>query len=897
MKYSSLRILIGFAILVCIIIFLIKKKLKSNAEKELIRLAAEKDRVEKERIRLELAEIKRLKEKDFIESLQPNINSLNLKFDLLLKYKNGYFNSNKLLSWKSIASTIYSDISNKDTEFLKLESSTLTEINKFKNNYLQCEKLRKEYNQKFIKYELEECETFFSDIDNASLDQQQRLAIVKDEDNNLVIAGAGSGKTTTVAGKVAYVINRFNVKPEEILLITFTKKASDEMKERIRKKMQIDIEVNTFHSFGRKVIGAVTNNMPSVIDEREFSLQMKSIFSSLMCDTKYADKVIKFITEYKLETKDTDDFESHGEYINYLKDNNIKSYKTIETVINGRVTILREQCKSIEEVKIANYLFLNGVNYKYEEPYKHPTANNIYAQYKPDFYLPDNDLYIEHFGLIDKDNNVPHWFSSANGMTAKEKYNSDIAWKRETHKNHQTSLIETFSYENKADLLLTNLKSKLEDVGVNFTPRTTDEIWEILNSIAKEDVSALDTLIKTFLNLFKSNNFEIIKLKAEINKIVDEEIKARHELFISIFEPILIKYNSYLKTNNLIDFSDMINEASNYIEKNKFQNKYKYIIIDEFQDTSIGRFNLIKALLNNNKSCRLFAVGDDWQSIYRFAGSDISLFTEFEKHFGITEFSKIETTYRFNKNMIDLSSKFILANPNQTPKELKPFAVNEIEPIEILHSNSFKNDDPLPLIEALKKINAETSKTKIKVKIIALSRYNHFVNLYKERTDLFSVIYNAVDKNYIITCLEFPHLPIEFLTVHRSKGLQADYVIILNCVSGQYGFPSEQADDPILNLLLSKSDQFKNGEERRLFYVALTRSKKKTFITTNTTYKSKFINEIDPNYIEDPKSKCPKCLQGDKVRKDGINKFGNPYTKYSCSNWNYDCTYLEWVNN
>ena len=547
MKYLSSRILIGFAILMCILIFfLIKKKLKSNAEKELIRLAEEKDRAEKERIRLELAEIKRLKEKDFIESLQPNVNSLNLKFDLLLKYKNGYFNNNKLLSWKSIASTIYSDISGKNTEFLRLEPSTFAEINKFKNNYLQCEKLRKEYNQKFIKYELEECETFFSDIDNASLDQQQRLAIVKDEDNNLVIAGAGSGKTTTVAGKVAYVIDRFNIKPEEILLITFTKKASDEMKERIRKKMQIDIEVNTFHSFGRKVIGAVTNNMPSVIDEREFSTQMKNIFSSLMCDAKYADKVIKFITEYKLETKDTDSFESHGEYINYLKDNNIKSYKTIEVVINGRVTILREQCKSLEEVKIANYLFLNGVNYKYEEPYQHPTADNIYAQWKPDFYLPDYDIYIEHFALIDKDNNVPHWFSSTNGISAKDKYNSDITWKRSTNSKFETTLIETYSYENKADVLLTNLKSKLESVGVEFKPRTTDEIWEILNSIAKDDVSALDTLIKTFLNLFKSNNFEIIKVKAEINNIVDEEIKTRHKLFISIYDyksRLLINFN------------------------------------------------------------------------------------------------------------------------------------------------------------------------------------------------------------------------------------------------------------------------------------------------------------------------------------------------------------------
>lgn len=812
------------------VFYLVNRYFKKIADEERIKIAKLKKEQEKER--LELEEIQRLKEKKNIESLHPNIFGLNQKFNLFLDYNNGYFNNRKLDNWKSISKTLYFKVSKNNTENLKLDSNILLEINKFKNNYLQGEAIRLEYNKLFSKNELEECEFFFSNIDNTSLDIQQRLAIVKDEDNNLVIAGAGSGKTTTVAGKVAYVIERFKIKPEEILLITFTKKASDEMKERIRIKMGIKIEVNTFHSFGRKIIGEVTGKMPDVIKEREFYNEMKNIFGSLMMDSKYANNVIKFITEYKIETKESEDFESHGEYINYIKDNNIKSYKTVEKVINGRVTILRETCKSLEEVKIANYLFLNGINYKYEEPYQYPTATNIYAQYKPDFYLPDYNIYIEHFGLIDKNNNVPDWFSSSNNLTAKEKYNLDVEWKREKHKEHETTLIETFSYENKANVLLVNLQSKLEKVGVEFKPRRADEIWEILNSIAKDDVSALDTLINTFLNLFKSNNYEINKIKFQISKMKDEKIKTRYLLFFSIFEPIFDKYNSFLKTKNLIDFSDMINEATNYIRLNKFKSKFKYIIIDEFQDTSIGRFNLIKALLKNNESCKLFAVGDDWQSIYRFAGSDISLFTEFEKHFGITEFSKIETTYRFNKNMINLSSKFILSNPNQTVKKLKSFSKNEIEPVEIIYSNSFKNDDPKPLIEALKKINSENLSNKSRLKIFALSRYKHFINLYQDHKDLFSVRYNEIDKTYITTYIEFPHLPVEFLTVHRSKGLQSDYVILLNCVSGQYGFPSEQADDPILNLLLSKSDQFKNGEERRLFYVALTRSKTKTFITT-----------------------------------------------------------------
>jgi DNA helicase-4 len=852
-----------------------------------------KDRKEQERVRAEM-EAKRIKEKAVLQEMHPNIVEANKLFSKYISLNDGYFNSNKLSAWKSSVSNLHSEVCKHSVETLSLDRSLLEDINQLKTNYKTGETIRKRYNKKFVEKELHECDTLFSNIEGQSLDEQQRLAIIKDEDNNLVIAGAGSGKTTTVAGKVAYLINRFKVKPQEILLITFTKKASDEMKRRIELKMNVDIDVHTFHSFGRKIIGEATNNMPAVIEENQFYTEMRNIFKELFKNPNYASNVIKFITQYRLEAKDVNEFESHGEYISYLKDNNIRPYKPVETVINGRRTMLREICKSLEEVQIANFLFLNGINYSYEEPYKYATANNRYAQYKPDFYLPDYDIYIEHFALIDRDRNVPHWFNGYNYIAAKSKYNQDIAWKRKTHSEHQTLLIETYSYENKEGVLLENLKANLEAQGVLFNERTNEEIWQILNSIANDEVSALDTLINTFLNLFKSNNFQIEKLTKQVEDLPGESAKSRYLIFLKIFFPILSKYNEVLKSRNLIDFSDMINDASKYIAEKKFKNNFKYIIIDEFQDTSIGRFNLIKALLNNNKACKLFAVGDDWQSIYRFAGSDISLFTQFEEHFGVTEISKIETTYRFNKSMIDLSSKFILRNPNQTPKDLRAFTNEPFSPIEIISSDSFRNDDPLPLIEALNHIDKENNPGGKKLKILALARYKHILNLYKQSPDAFEVKYNSIDKTWIIKCFQFQNLEVEFLTVHRSKGLEADYVILLNCVSGQYGFPSEQADDPILNLLLSKSDQFTNGEERRLFYVALTRSKRKTFITTNDTYRSKFIDEIDPHSIEDPRTKCPSCKTGDKIKQEGINRDGEPYIKYTCSNWKYGCEYLVW---
>lgn len=883
-------------ILIIVIANFVKQYNKKNLQNKLEAERIEKNRKEQERIQLAKAKAKILKDSAIIEGMHQHIMESIKDFQKSISFKDGYFNNNKLINWKAAVTPLYNTLTGYKIKSLKLNAAIFSAIETFHNYYLNGEQIRNQFNLKFIDRELEECNALLSNIEGKPLDLQQRMAVIKDEDNNLVIAGAGSGKTTTVAGKVAYVIDRLKVKPEEILLITFTKKASEEMKHRIRRKMDIDIEVNTFHSFGRKIIGLATQNMPTVIEERQYYVEMKNIFNELFKDAKFADDVIKFITEFRIEDKDENDFKTHGEYIDHIKENNLRSYKTIEVSISGKLTYLREYCKSLEEVKIANYLFLNGINYKYEEPYKYKTSDSIYAQYKPDFYLPDYDIYIEHFGLIDRDNNVPTWFSDAKGLSAKEKYNSEIIWKREKHAEYDTVLLETYSYDNKEGVLLENLKLKLQEKGVSIKKRTSREIWEILNSIAEEEVSALDNLINTFLNLYKSNNGQLNKLTDQISRFDDTNIKSRYSLFLEIFEPIFKRYNDFLKGNNLMDFNDMINDAANYIVDNKFKNNFKYIIIDEFQDTSISRFNLVNALLKNNKACKLFAVGDDWQSIYRFAGSDISLFTDFEKYFGVTEISKIETTYRFSKTMIDISSNFILANPNQTRKELKSFSNEYLEPIEIIETTNFKNEDPFPFINALDKINKENLESEKKLKVLALARYKYNINLYKERRDLFKVNYDRVSQSYIITYLLIPTLEVEFLTVHRSKGLQADYVIILNCVSGKYGFPSEQADDPILNLLLSKADRFKNGEERRLFYVALTRSKNKTFITTNTSYKSKFLNEIDNKNIEALNDKCPTCKEGKIIKNEGVNKYGKQYIRYTCSNWAFGCEYKAWDN-
>jgi len=301
---------------------------------------------------------------------------------------------------------------------------------------------------------------------------------------------------------------------------------------------------------------------------------------------------------------------------------------------------------------------------------------------------------------------------------------------------------------------------------------------------------------------------------------------------------------------------------------------YDYIIIDEFQDTSINRGMLIKSLRSLNPNCKLFCVGDDWQSIYRFAGSDISLFTNFEEYFGKTKISEIETTYRFDNSIIELSSSFVLENHNQLSKNLKPIKNVESPTFEIVY---YLNDTD-ELKKAFEKINyMADGKEKT---VLILGRYkSSFDNI------LASDLFLSSKTPDTLIYKKYPSLKITKLTVHKSKGLGADFVIVLGCNNGKYGFPSELNDDAVLKTVLSEADQFPNGEERRLFYVAMTRTKEYLFLFADINNPSKFIKELDnaESIKNENMPACPTCGDGS-LMKVRLNKATNGKF-WGCSNY------------
>ena len=846
----------------------------------------------RKKIRKAKEEQKRHEQYIFFQSKLPEIVTANWDFEKNLTFKNGFFANYILKSWMTRHSPLHKSIIGKSYKEIRLSQIEMDDIDKFLSYFNNSDSIRLSYNDRFLKNELQEREEFFNNIEGRKLDIQQRTAIINDEDNNLVIAGAGSGKTTTIVGKVEYVIDRYKINPSDILLISFTNKSAASLRERIGIE---GIEAKTFHKLGKDVIVDSEKKQPSIFEEDQFSPLIKRFFYELLKTETYLKIVTEFFLEYLKPPKCQLEFTNHGDYIQYLKDYNFRTYKSIPIFGgNGLVTYKREVVKSIEECRIANFLLFNGINYEYESPYEYETATEAYRQYRPDFTLKigDRRIYIEHFGIA-RDGNVPPWFSGDGYISAKQKYHDDMEWKRKKHLEKNTILIETYSYEMSEGTLFDNLTQKLESYGISLEPKTTDQIWEIISEAGKEEVSSVLSLFLTFINLMKSNNYSISDLMDKNSTVQSDFLKKRNASFINIITPIYDRYQNYLRKRGEIDFNDMINIATKHIENGTYRKTYKYIIIDEFQDISIGRYKLIKALKERNPDCKMFCVGDDWQSIYRFTGSDIALFKNFENYFGFTIKSKIETTYRFHEPLISLSSSFILKNPNQSDKKLIGFSNDRSTTYKIVYSYSEDQDDTEALISILGELATSIDNIQEK-EIMILGRYGFDIDRINDNNNLL-----LIDKESGTLSFLYQNdfgieetIRMKYLTVHKAKGLEADIVIILNCNSGKFGFPAELSDDLILNLLLSEADQFENGEERRLFYVAMSRAREMVYFIADSSFKSKFIVELEGNDHQSTIKKCPICQNGDVIlRKTGVTKNGNDYKFFGCSNFLHGCEY------
>lgn len=512
----------------------------------------------------------------------------------------------------------------------------------FPTSYLNLNEEIEKLNRSYIENAINKKDTHILEIDGKKLDNQQVEVVLSNEDRTLVIAGAGSGKTLTIASKVKYLCSIEGLKPEEILLISFTNKAADEMTERIRKKLGINIEAMTFHKLGLNIITKAWSRRPEIYENLEYFIQ--SLFEEKLLKSQDLIKDLSEFFIYYLDIPyDIEDFKSLGELYEKEKEADLETLRSkydkakyLESVAKEKKSTLSslddEHVKSVEETKIANFLFMNGVSYEYEKLYPYEGDDISRKAYHPDFYLPDYGIYLEHFGITE-DYRCP-WLDEVE----EKKYIDSINWKREFHKEHGTKLIETYSYYTKKGILLSKLKETLIENGVEMKPRDFNEVFQTTYAnISDKYLSEFIKLCTTFIVLFKSNGYSTEKIDEMMESDKDNEfLHQRNKIFLDIIKTILNDYEGYLKEYNAIDFSDMINIASNNVKAGVTIPDYKYVIVDEYQDISVSRYNLLKAIIDATNA-RLLCVGDDWQSIFRFAGSDLSLFTDFERYFEMSQ--------------------------------------------------------------------------------------------------------------------------------------------------------------------------------------------------------------------------------------------------------------------
>lgn len=783
-------------------------------------------------------------------------------------------------------------------------------IREFVETYFSFDSLVKKWNQEFVYRELNRNMDIFNDIDGKSLDKQQRIAVVVDETNNLVLAGAGSGKTLTIAAKVKYLVDRKNIRPEEILLISFTRKASEEMYQRVSKKLNIDVEAKTFHKLGLDIITKSRKVRPDVSEELDSVIDLY-FTNNIYNDKNQIHRIVTFFGYYLNIPRDLEEFNNLGECHDFYRDVDFETLKgkierqkelkdEANRLKNSKETLQGETVKSLEELMIANFLFLNGINYIYEYRYPFESDDKYRKHYRPDFYLTDYDIYVEHFGIT-KDYRVP-WLSEIE----EQKYLDGIKWKRETHKKNSTILLETYSYYNKEGILLDKLEEKLRQLNVEFKEQDLKDIYiKVFSNTKDKYFIEFKKLISVFIGLFKSRGYSLDsfkELKREASKVENIFFRQRSNMFLEIVKPIFIEYQNFLESNGMIDFNDMISEATKIVKKGKMEFKYKYIIIDEYQDISMSRFKLIKEI-KNKTGAKVMCVGDDWQSIYRFAGSDIDLFTNFGKYFGYYELLKIENTYRNSQELINIAGNFIMKNPKQLKKDLKS-TKHHSNPIRML---TYDGQICSALIKAIDEIVYLFGE---KSQITILGRNNFDINAIED-------VDNPKNREFklakhgdqvLVKCRKYPKLDINFLTVHRSKGLEADNVIIINLENKLLGFPNKISDDPILSLVLTDLDSYDLAEERRLFYVALTRTKNTTYLIVPTIKQSTFCEELIKDFnvkcdsvsqqhpvTENPN--CPRCQKGYLVVRE---KKQNNHKFLGCSNYPF-CDYalndIEILNN
>ncbi|MCL6340437.1 DNA helicase IV [Pectobacterium carotovorum subsp. carotovorum] len=535
---------------------------------------------------------------------------------------------------------------------LPLPVSRLEAFDNCRDHYQHClrwleqgDETRTAVNQAWMDRTLAAEQPFFETVESSPLNVSQSKAVINGEEGVLVLAGAGSGKTSVLVARAAWLMHRQEATPDQILLLAFGRKAAEEMNDRIRERLHTDeIQAKTFHALALHIIQQASRKAPMI--------------SQLESDAKQRRELL-----------------------------------------------------------------------------------------------------------------ISHW-----QQQCAEKKTQANGWRRW-------------------------LTEELE--------------WDVPEGDFWNDPKLAGRLagrLERWLGLMRMHGGS----QSEMVEQAPESIRTAFQQRVRLMAPLLKAWKKALKDENAVDFSGLIHQAVNLLDKGRFVSPWKHILVDEFQDISPQRATLLAALRRQNSRTCLFAVGDDWQAIYRFSGAELALTTAFEQHFGVGEQCALDTTYRFNERIGEVANTFIQQNPYQLKKPLNSLSKGDKKAVTILPQDQLE-----PLLDKL------SGFVKADERILVLARYHHLRPAILEKA-----------------ATKWPNLQIDFMTVHASKGQQAEYVIIVGMHEGKDGFPAPARESVIEAVLLPEPEDFPDAEERRLLYVALTRAKHRVWLLQDVANPSVFIQHL-----------------------------------------------------
>ena len=662
------------------------------------------------------------------------------------------------------------------------------------------------------------------------LDPQQAAAVAATGGDIRVVARAGAGKTRTLVTRALFLKLHCDIPAENLLLLAFNKAAALEMQERLKNTLgDAAPHVMTFHALAYALVHpeeALVYDEPSsgnfglsrevqdVIDEHLQSDEFRTPIRDLMLRhfREDWDRIIE--GGFHLPIK---------ELIEYRR-------------ALPRETLRGDHVKSFGEHLIANTLFQNDIDYKYERNYRWNDVN-----YRPDFtiLLPDRrGIAIEYFGLKgDPD------------------YDQMSQAKREFWKNQAGWTLLEFSPNDitsrSADGFASMLLQQLDALGVKGRRLSEEEIWE---RIRRRAVDTFTGAMKTFVSRCRKLNIDTDQLNDRIER--HTPISDAESMFLRVGASIYSGYLRRLKSCNKEDFDGLMWRAVARLEKGESRfardkgrergdlRKIRFVLIDEFQDFSRMFYELSKGIRSLSPEAEFFCVGDDWQAINGFAGSDLRFFEDFESFFRTTSTLGVTTNYRSPKRVVEIGNALMLGrgDPAEAKKDedgrVSAAFMSDFRP-SATEQARHKGDEATPALLRLVRRVLDSGH-----EVVMLSRRNDvpgFVNYPREAEDGIDGLERFAE--HIRSYLPENDRPrVTASTAHKYKGLEKDAVIVLDANQGCY--PLIHPNWVFLRLFGDTLERIES-EERRLFYVALTRSKQTLVIVSDDPEReSPYLKEI-----------------------------------------------------